>query len=884
MLHSRRRDGDEADQALTRAGAVGALVGLVPYLGALWDWGLHPLRQMSAIGTNANFYDLQARALFHGRLDVPPGSLGIEAFVVEGHHYMYFGPFPALLRMPLLAVTDRFDGRLTTPSMLVGWGALAIGLIALMRIVRVVVAPGMVIGRAVQVGAAAVTATILGGSSLVFLASQPWVYHEVYVWSAAGSVATLVALVHLGVAPTSRAVLVAVGAGLVTMLTRAPAGWALAAATIVTGGWLVVRSRRPDGPASKGPGLAVIAGGVANIVIGAGVNWAKFRHPFLFPIQDQVWSQLSAHRQVVLAFNHGRLDGPRFVWSTLTAYFRPDGVRFTAVFPFVWTPARPPSAIGGVRLDESFRTGSVPALMPLLFLPTLWAAVVAFRPRPRGGPTGTVALRLPLLGAAAATGGVMAFGYIAPRYLAEFLPVLVLGSFVGLADIARRVSRSSGVRPRVAVGVLVVVGALAAYGVVANSAIALVNARENWRGDRLETLVSWQERVSALTGHPLREHVHEVDDLPPWGTSDDYYVVGDCQALYVATGERAGAWVPVQTRPVQFRVVVGDAGLRPGSARLMWFPGFTLRRLNLQANLDGQVRLTLVGAPPDSAGRWLDVVPGDVITVSVTSDTARNRYLASATVERGGALEAGRSNPSTNDTATAGEAEEALEAGVLNPFTDEAATAGHQQEASEAGVLNPSTDDTATAGHQQEALEAGLLNPFTDDTATAGHQQEALEAGVLNPSVSASTAAEGSASDEADAARGQSAAEAVSGSDLEAAGAASVRGGDPPQADAAESVSEASEAEATAAEGSASDEAEAARGQSAAAAEPASSTEAEPARSTVSAPMSEWDRRFDSVPIGAVVTLASDADLAALGVTASATWGPVPDLCARLRS
>ena len=773
------RDGDEADRALTRAGAVGALVGLVPYLGALWDWDLRPLRRLSVTGTNADFYDLQARALFHGHLDVPPGSLGIEAFVVGGRHYMYFGPFPALLRMPLLAVTDRFDGRLTAPSMLVGWCVLAVGLIALMRIVRRVVAPDTLIGPGIRVGAGALMATVLGGSSLVFLASQPWVYHEVYVWSAAGSVATLAALIHLGVAPTRRALLVAVGAGLATMLTRAPAGWALAAATIATGAWLVVRAGRSDTAGGPRTGVALMAGGAATIVVGAGVNWAKFRHPYLFPIQDQVWSQLSGHRRVVLAFNHGRLDGPRFVWSTLVAYFRPDGMRFTTVFPFVWTPAHPPRAIGEVRLDESFRTGSVPALMPLLFVPTLWAGVVAFRRRRPSKPAATAVLRLPLLGAALATGGVMAFGYIAPRYLADFIPVLALGSFIGLADIARRLNRSSGAQPRVVVALVV---GLAVYGVVANSSIALVNSRQNWRGDRLEALVSTQERVGELTGHPLGGHVHEVDELPRSGRADDYYIVGDCHALYVATGERAGSWVPVQTRPVEFDIVVGEVGVRPGSARLMWFAGFTLRRLSLQANLDGQVRLTLVGAPPDSAGRWLDVGPDDVIHVSVASDTARNRYVASAVVERSDA---------------------------------------------------------------------------------------ALEVRVPNPSANETSAAEGSASDEADAARGRSEAAAVPDSDLEAAGAASVRGGGSPQSDAALAVNEA-------AEGSASDEADAERGQSAAA--------AEPAMSTVSAPMSEWDQRFDSVQIGAVITLASDAELAAVGVTATATWGPVPDLCDRLRS
>ena len=39
------------------------------------------------------------------------------------------------------------------------------------------------------------------------------------------------------------------------------------------------------------------------------VNWAKFRHPYLFPIEDQVWTRHSAHRRIVIAANGGGIDG-----------------------------------------------------------------------------------------------------------------------------------------------------------------------------------------------------------------------------------------------------------------------------------------------------------------------------------------------------------------------------------------------------------------------------------------------------------------------------------------------------------------------------------------------------------------------------------------------
>jgi len=104
----------------TWAVVIGIAVVTVPYLWTLWDlWygGIDPLRSVAP----SNFYDVQARAFFHGHLYIPNGSIGIEAFVYQGHSYTYFGVFPALLRMPILLVTSSLDGRLTAPSLLLAW-------------------------------------------------------------------------------------------------------------------------------------------------------------------------------------------------------------------------------------------------------------------------------------------------------------------------------------------------------------------------------------------------------------------------------------------------------------------------------------------------------------------------------------------------------------------------------------------------------------------------------------------------------------------------------------------------------------------------------------------------------------------------------------------
>ena len=92
----------------------------VPFLWILWSsWGPANLLRPSVY--QDNFYDLQARAMFHGHLSLATGSLGIEGFVHDGRTYTYFGLFPSIIRMPILLVTSSLDGKLTPTYMLLAW-------------------------------------------------------------------------------------------------------------------------------------------------------------------------------------------------------------------------------------------------------------------------------------------------------------------------------------------------------------------------------------------------------------------------------------------------------------------------------------------------------------------------------------------------------------------------------------------------------------------------------------------------------------------------------------------------------------------------------------------------------------------------------------------
>ncbi len=95
-----------------------------------------------------NFYDLQARAMFHGHLYLPGGTMGIEAFVHDGRSYTYFGIFPSLIRMPILLVTTAFDGDLTAPSILLAWMSTALFTSLMLWRLRILMRGAALVGRA----------------------------------------------------------------------------------------------------------------------------------------------------------------------------------------------------------------------------------------------------------------------------------------------------------------------------------------------------------------------------------------------------------------------------------------------------------------------------------------------------------------------------------------------------------------------------------------------------------------------------------------------------------------------------------------------------------------------------------------------------------------
>ena len=458
--------------------------------------------------------------MLSGRLSLPRGSLGIEAFFHDGRTYTYFGLFPSLLRIPVLLFTHSLDGRLTALSMLVAWLITALFSSLLIWRVRVMARGPIPLAAAETVALGAVVAGITGGSVLVFLAANPYVFSEDLAWSVAVTVGSLFALLGVLERPSTGRVVLSGVLILAASLSRAPTGYACVIGAVLTSIWFACGQ---SGAEKRRWWAPVLVAGIVPLLVGCAVNVAKFGVPFGLPITSgSVYKALGGP-------NGGHEFSLRFLPSTLDAYLRPDGIRLSPVFPFVTLPTQVAEGVGGVSVYGN-RTASLTTTMPLLFLLAVWGSISAFRPRPLGRLR---AVRLLLAAAAAGTVATLIFGWIYFRYLADFVPLLVLGSSVGAVDIwARLQGQHRG--SRVVVACLFV--GVALLEVAANTAAA-VTPSDTWTPQQTAHYVQAQQWVSDLTGHPLAANVELGYGLPNWAPADRLFVEGYCDRIYISDGE-----------------------------------------------------------------------------------------------------------------------------------------------------------------------------------------------------------------------------------------------------------------------------------------------------------------------------------------------------------
>jgi len=180
------------------------------------DWNL-----IQPAGYLERFYDAQARSLLQGRLDVPLEAIDPEAFIRNGKSYEYFGPTPALARIPpvLLGLPEQWN-RL---SMFLA-SVLAVGmlLVLLRRLERVTSGGGEPWLRQFLAATLVVAAAI--GSTNFVVSAEAKVYQESIVWASALAFAQTVCLICYLMTPGGKWLALSCTAAFLAFFARVSSG------------------------------------------------------------------------------------------------------------------------------------------------------------------------------------------------------------------------------------------------------------------------------------------------------------------------------------------------------------------------------------------------------------------------------------------------------------------------------------------------------------------------------------------------------------------------------------------------------------------------------------------------------------------------------------
>jgi len=154
----------------------------------LWVFATTGGRQIFVKEVLSGAYDSQAEHFLRGNVDVDAEAIGHEAMIVNGKTRMYFGPFPALLRIPLNLVYPAGHGKW---SRLSGFCAGVLALFAFAGLVRTAVCSSPLSPRARDWLCNACVIGFALGSPLLLLLGNLSIYNEAIIWGLALSLAAL---------------------------------------------------------------------------------------------------------------------------------------------------------------------------------------------------------------------------------------------------------------------------------------------------------------------------------------------------------------------------------------------------------------------------------------------------------------------------------------------------------------------------------------------------------------------------------------------------------------------------------------------------------------------------------------------------------------------
>jgi hypothetical protein len=373
-----------------------------------------------------DFYDLQAAALLQGRLDVPAGAISGEAFIFDRKYYGYFGPTPALLRLPF-AIFDLGTGWLTRSFMLLQFLGALLAAYAILREFRRLVTPEC--SNPPGWMALLFTFNVGLGSTLFYLASRAYIYHEATLCGSAFALAsTAFALRHLST-PNRRTWLLAFGFGLLSLHARPPTGlFALTLLSIVSLALAYQAWRRHRAPLATLWPQAILW--PLTCVIGVlsfnTLSYLKFKSLSGAPLHLHV--QYPPERLAQIEGKNFHVANFPYVFRTYT--WQPN-FTLRPTFPWFYITGENPREDPNARIDLAEPTLALPYAMPALtLLATLVMGIACWRRPTLRLPAVVVGLSIIPMGAAM----VMAVA-VSHRYTTDFCPWIITLAALGLAGV-----------------------------------------------------------------------------------------------------------------------------------------------------------------------------------------------------------------------------------------------------------------------------------------------------------------------------------------------------------------------------------------------------------------------------------------------------------------
>ena len=401
--------------------------------------------------------------LLRKRWDVDPAAVGNEAFVLDGRSYAYFGPLPAVLRLPLVLVPHwqtLYVERLSC------WMAILLGIGAQFSAVTAMMSKATVVIRE-KIEPILKLACVGGGVPMILSFKGALIYHEAILWAWAFAMlfiaAALKGLDRGSILPVSAFYLRSTYAGL-CLLTRSITG----AGLFVVIGLFLLRDmlrlrvwrmplaglvwKRLIGPSMT---LAVF------LLTTAIVNEGRWRNPFCFAdLRKQLFQVAIFPDRLIRLHQYGLFSLHRF-WIGFLYY----------VFP-IWTARLEAALPLSKQISDLFDAAEQPAESifltdPLWCLLALCGLVMILRRRALVGVIPLV-IGLSLVPALMMTAWDLAF-----RYRFEFAPLLFALSCVAIRALAPQIDSVKISQNRlipVSLCALQIVGSVAA-GVLYNQSL-----------------------------------------------------------------------------------------------------------------------------------------------------------------------------------------------------------------------------------------------------------------------------------------------------------------------------------------------------------------------------------------------------------------------------